>query len=204
MTVLLAAVVLSAPAQLTEALAEAIRPQGATFEIVGYQASVAGKCALTGVQLPGVIDASSRFAVRLRGRDEAGSPCEGWAWVAVRVLAPTLCTSRPVRAGEPLGAAVILTRREVLPGRRPLSTLPQGAVATQSLPAGMSIEEHHVREPGPAPGEPVAVVAQVGPVQVEQTGTAVLCRRGWGCALLPSGRKVEGAWAHGRLVVQPP
>ena len=57
---------------------------------------------------------------------------------------------------------------------------------------------------GPAPGALVAVRIRSGALTVEQSGRAVPCARGLACALLPSGRRVEGRLTDGRLLVELP
>jgi hypothetical protein len=92
---------------------------------------------------------------------------------------------------------------EVRAGHAPLATAPEGAVAARAIPAGAPIEEAMLRR-GPAPGAPVAVVLRSGLIAVETTGRAVPCPRGRACALLPSGRRVEGRLDAGRILVEPP
>jgi hypothetical protein len=98
---------------------------------------------------------------------------------------------------------MVAAEMEVLPGRTPLTALPPGAVASRAIAAGAAIEPGSLRV-GPAPGEPVAVMLRVGDVSVEQTGRALSCARGRACALLPSGRRVEGAFDGTRIQVELP
>ncbi len=57
---------------------------------------------------------------------------------------------------------------------------------------------------GPAPGEAVTIVIQLGSLRVEQPGRAVPCARGRACALTPTGKRVEGTWRDDRLYVDSP
>jgi hypothetical protein len=50
----------------------------------------------------------------------------------------------------------------------------------------------------------VAVLLRAGTLSIEQRGTAVACRHGRACALLPSGRRVEGDWHGGRIELGTP
>jgi hypothetical protein len=50
----------------------------------------------------------------------------------------------------------------------------------------------------------VVAVIVAGALRVEQQARALPCRAGRACALLPSGRRVEGAWHAGRIVVEAP
>lgn len=149
------------------------------------------------------VAASGQAALRFTGATEAGTPCVGYAWAPVRVLAPAATASRAVRAGEPLEGAVQVSELEVRPGQRPVADLPPGAVAVRDLKAGTPIDESALRV-GPAPGSPVAVLVRAGALTIEQPGRAIPCPRGLACALLPSGRRVEGRMAGGRLLVEIP
>jgi hypothetical protein len=121
----------------------------------------------------------------------------------VRVFAPALIARRAVPEGAPVEPAVASGEREVAAGRPPLSSLPPGAVAARDIPAGVPIEPSHLRV-GPRPGEPVAVLLRVGDVAVEETGRALPCARARACALLPSGRRVEGRFDGTRILLESP
>jgi hypothetical protein len=45
---------------------------------------------------------------------------------------------------------------------------------------------------------------RAGALSVEQSGRAVPCPRGRACAVLPSGRRVEGRLEDGRILVELP
>ncbi|GEJ59182.1 hypothetical protein [Anaeromyxobacter diazotrophicus] len=193
------------PAALAIALAAlqaALGLPGARAELHALEGAPPG-CAVARAEVPRPVLASGRAAVHLFGADAGGRPCEAWAWARVRVTAPALVTSRDAAAGAPLEGAVETVRREVLPGRRPLFALPEGARAARALPAAAGLEEGDVRV-GPAPGAEVAVLLRAGALAVEQRGTALPCRAGRACALLPSGRRVEGPWHGGRIELGEP
>jgi hypothetical protein len=175
---------------------------GARAEIVALRGGLPAGCALRSADVPRAIASSGRAAVRLSGRD-AGGPCQAWVWAEVRLLAPALVLARAVREGEPLQGAVATDLREVAPGRRPLSELPEGALATRPLAAGALLEPGALRA-GPVPGERVTVVVAAGTLRVERQARALPCRAGHACALLPTGRRVEGAWHGGRILLESP
>jgi hypothetical protein len=206
---LLAAALLAMPEPAEIALpvrtatAEAAALPGAQADVLALEGALPARCGLTRAELPGPISSSGRVAVHLFGREAGGRACDGWAWAQVRLRAPVLVTTRPVAEGDLLEGAVAMREREVLPGRPPLSTLPEGAAAARALAAGVAVDEALIRI-GARPGEAVAVVLRAGALSVEQQGRAVACRRGRVCALLPSGRRVEGVWHEGRIVLGSP
>jgi hypothetical protein len=108
-----------------------------------------------------------------------------------------------VREGEALAGAVRVEERELRPGRAPQLEA-EGLVAGRTIPGGTIVEAGHVRGPSARAGEAVKVVISVGALAVEQTGRSVPCGRGRACAVLPSGRHVEGTFADGRLHVRLP
>jgi hypothetical protein len=185
------------------ALDGALAVPGARAELVALRGGAPTGCRVGRAEAPAPLAASGRAAVRLSGADGAGARCEGWAWAEVRVTAPMLATTRVVREGEALEGAVALAVREVAPGRPPFTELPEGAAAARDLPAGAALHPGSVRA-GPRPGEPVVAVVVAGALRVEQQARALPCRAGRACALLPSGRRVEGAWHGGRIVVEQP
>jgi hypothetical protein len=183
------------------AVADAVGLPGARAEVLELTGDVPRACALARAEVRGTISASGEVAVHLFG---AGGPsCDGWAWARVRVRAPSLVTTRALTEGDPLDGAVEAREREVLPGRPPLAALPEGAIAARALPAGATVDEAAIRI-GARPGDPVAVLLRAGTLSVEQEGRAIACRRGRVCALLPSGRRVEGVWHDGRIVLGSP
>ncbi len=187
------------PGPVQRAVDAALAPPGARAEVLELRGDLGAGCRLARGEVPRRIEASSRNAVHLVGEGD-GRSCEAGAWARVRVVAPVLVTSRAVAAGEALADAVAREDRELLPGRAPLSAVPDGAVADRALAPGVALELWALRV-GPRPGEPVTVVAHAGTLTVESAGRAIPCRRGRACALLPSGRRVEGDWHAGRIEV---
>jgi hypothetical protein len=159
------------------------------------------------VEIPRPVDGSARLAVKLIGPARgAAPPCETWGWARFRLLAPVPVAGRAVRAGEPLAGATRLDEREIKAGHPPadLASLEAGATADRTLVPGQMVEADMVRAPGPRPGDPVKVVLVAGALAIEQTGRSVPCARNHNCAVLPSGKHVDGAFVDGRLLVQMP
>jgi len=193
----------AAPGPVQRALEGSLAMPGARLEILELHPSLPPACAVDRADAPRPVAGSGRTPVHLSGRDRSGAPCEGWAWARVRVSAKVLVTRRALREGEELGDAALLSEREIASGRTPLVELAAGAVAAHPLGAGVALEAAHVRT-GPRPGDALTVVLRIGNLRAEQAGRAVPCPRGRACALLPSGRRVEGTWTAGQLRVETP
>jgi hypothetical protein len=191
------------PAPVLAAVQGSLALPNAHVEVVDVAGALAPDCKLGSAELPASIAASGRVPVHLVGAGASGIRCERWVWVRVRVSAPSLVTTRDVPEGAPLGGAVATAEREVLPGHQPLSKLPEGASAGRPLASGTPIEAAFVRV-GPPPGDPVTILLRSGALAVEQRGRAMACRQGRVCALLPSGRRVEGDWHDGRIELDMP
>ncbi len=194
------------PAPPSPAVAEALRaalalPRG-RMAVESCSAALPRGCAEVGAEALRPVVASGPAPVRVRGLS-AGQACEATGWAQVRVFAPALRASRAIAEGEPLAAAAVAGEAEVTAGHRPLSELPAGAIASRPIAAGSAIEAGHIRV-GPRPGDAVTVRLRVGEVALEQAGRALPCARGRGCALLPSGRRVEGILDGGRILVELP
>jgi hypothetical protein len=198
----LALLLASAPTPQGAATAALALP-GAEVEVSEVRVGQGAGCAAETWEAMKPVDASGPAGLRFEGRDARGAACQGFAWARLKVTAPAVVTTRALREGEPLEDAVALSPREVRPGRRPLAELPPGAVAQRALAAGAALEAESVRV-GPRVGEPVTVVLRLGALSVEQPGRAVPCARDHACALLPSGRRVEGHLVAGRLLVESP
>jgi hypothetical protein len=185
------------------AVAAALAQPGGQVEVLGIRVSQGAGCAAEGWEALRPIEASGAAGLRFEGHDPRSVACQGYAWAQVKVLAPSAVTTRALHEGEPLEDAVAVALREVLPGRRPLAGVPAGAVAARPLAAGLPLDPQAIRV-GPRAGEPISVVLRVGALSVEQPGRSVPCARDHACALLPSGRRVEGRLEAGRLLVEAP
>ena len=172
-------------------------------EVLAVEGTLPAACARARAEVPRPVTASGRVAARLTGPAGAPEACDRWAWLRVRVTAPALVTTRELADGASLEGAVRLEEREVTPGRAWLAHLPEGATAARALPVNTALDEALLRL-GPRPGEPVAIVMRAGALSVEREGRAVPCRRGRACALLPSGKRLEGTWHGGRIEVESP
>jgi hypothetical protein len=129
--------------------------------------------------------------------------CTGWLWADVRVMGPTPVARQSIRAGEPVApGAVRLEDREIRAGQAP-ATLGADLVADRLIAVGQVIEPSAVRAAGPRNGEALKVVLVSGGLQIEQLGHALACGRAQ-CAVLPSGKHVEGTLLEGRLMVTVP
>ncbi|MBK9518790.1 MAG: hypothetical protein IPO09_15860 [Anaeromyxobacter sp.] len=194
---------LAAAASPQAAVDAALAPAGARAELAGVATSSGAGCRAESWEALAAVEASGRAALRFSGRDAAGAACQGYAWARVRVLGPAAVTTRALEAGEPLDGALVVEEREVVAGRRLLAAAPGGASAARRLAAGAPLDEGAVRL-GPAPGQPISVRLRLGALVVEQPGRALPCQRGRACALLPSGRRVEGRFLDGHLQVEAP
>ena len=191
------------PPQLAAAVEAALATTAGRAEVLAVEGTLPAACALARAEVPRPVTASGRVAARLTGPAGAPGTCDRWAWLRVRVTAPALVTTRELADGASLEGAVRLEEREVTPGRAWLTHLPEGATAARALPANTALDDALLRL-GPRPGGQVAIVMRAGALSVEREGRAVPCRRGRACALLPSGKRLEGTWHGGRIEVESP
>lgn len=191
---------------LKAALASAVTIPGARADVVSLD-KVGSDCrtdgASTRMEAARPIDGSGRVALKLTGVRSSGRPCEVWAWARVQVFAEVPVARRAIRAGEGLADAVRIEEREIKPGHIPATVTP-ASIAERALGAGQMIEAEAVRAPGPRAGESVKVVIVSGSLAIEQVGRVVPCGRGHVCAVLPSGKHIEGTLVDGRLKVELP
>jgi hypothetical protein len=196
---------------LREALVAATTVPEARLEIVAVDRP-SGTCVTTGpdarIEASRPIDGSGRIAVKLVGRrDRGGGACEIWAWVRVRVFAKVPVARRSVRMGEQVAPAVAVVEREIMAGRVPASfeaMVTNKSVAMRSFGVGQLIEAEGVSDAGPRVGDSLEILIVAGSLAIEETGRAIPCARGRTCAVLPSGKHIEGTFVDGRLVVQLP
>jgi hypothetical protein len=185
------------PSEVGESLRQALVVPGA--RIVPLSWSGPRHCAIRSASVSRPIDGSGRVAVKVSGRG-----CSGWGWAQIEVWADTAVTTRIVRPGEALSSAVVVTEREIHPGRAPFVPGP-GDVALRFLPAGTTLGAESVGRSAVAVGDGVKVVFLSGSVAIETQGRRTTCLRGRDCAVLRSGKHVEGALdGSGRLIVEVP
>ena len=165
---------------------------------LGWAPHMPEGCVLRQAVLGSAVTGSGRLPVKLYGQG-----CMGWGWVHFEVWAPTAFTTRPVRAGERLEPALAVEDREIKSGHAAFVP-PAGALAARDLPRGTVLQASHVAGAALASGESVKVIVMSGPLAIEVQGRAISCGSGRICAVLPSGRHVEGHLEEGRLLVDVP
>jgi hypothetical protein len=186
------------PREVSEALSAALTVPGGRIVPLGWTGHLPAGCRLRQATVSGSVTGSARLPVKLYGQG-----CSGWGWAQFEVWAPAALTTRPVRAGEPLQPALRIEDREIRSGRVGVVP-PPGALAARNLPRGVVLELSHVAGSALASGETVKVTVLTGPLAIETTGRAIACGAGKTCAVLASGRHVEGRLEDGRLLVELP
>lgn len=197
-------------AMVGEALAAAATVPGARVEVDSVERPRAA-CAVgipAHVEVSNPVEGSARAAIKLVAASRRGgaAPCESWSWVRFRLLARVPVAIRSIRAGDALGNATRLDEREIKVGHVPADAAVVGGAATadRALVAGQMVEADALRAAGPRAGEPVKIVLIAGAMAIEQMGRAVSCARNHNCAVLPSGKHVDGTFVDGRLLVEMP
>jgi hypothetical protein len=193
----------SASPAIVAALEKAINVPGARLDQASEERSTARGCLAREVTVGRAIEGSGRVPVKVVGTRAGGARCEAWSWVRVRMVADVAVTRHAVRAGDALAEAVAIETRELLVGHPP-AVLSPGAVAARAMPANTIVDADAATVATARPGELVKVLVMAGTLAVEQSGRAVPCQRARSCAILPSGRRVEGDLIDGRLVVTLP
>jgi hypothetical protein len=194
-----------AAATAAQAVDAALAVPGARAEVVEVRATAGASCPMARVEALRPVTGSGEVPLRFTGTGDDGRACQGFGWARVHVTAAGLVAARTVRAGEPLADAVAPGEIELRPGRPPpLGALPPGARAARTLAAGAPVLGDDVRA-GPGPGEPITVVVRIGGgLEITQDGRAIPCTRGHACAVLPGGRRVEGRFEDGHLLLESP
>jgi hypothetical protein len=186
------------PPEVSEVLSRALAVPGARIVPLGWAPQLPAGCVLRQAVLDGTVTGSGRLPVKLYGQ-----ACTGWGWVRFEVWAPAALTTRPVRVGERLQPALAVEDREIRSGHVGFVP-PAGALAARNLPRGMVLQPSDVAGATLASGETVKVIVMSGPLAIEVQGRAISCGSGRICAVLPSGRHVEGHLEEGRLLVDVP
>jgi flagella basal body P-ring formation protein FlgA len=185
------------PSVVSEALSHALAIPGARLVPLSWSAPTG--CRVLNASVPHAIDGSGRVAVKFTGKD-----CSGWGWVRLEVWSETAVTTRTLRAGEAVESGFAMVEHEVRSGRVPFVP-PAGAVAVRSLPAGTSLGPADVSMSAVVAGDPVKIVVAAGAVAIETQGRRVACARSRACAVLSTGKHVEGHMDDsGRLIVEVP
>jgi hypothetical protein len=186
----------SLPAEVQAAVDSAVAVANARVVPVEYQPAKGRACEASSATINRPIDGSGKFAVKL-----AGKGCTAWAWLKLDVWAQVPVTTRLVREGERLDDAVTFVDRQITSGRAPV-TLSSESVASRPLPRGQAVMPNDVKRTGGNAGDTVKVMVQSGSLVVETTGRIVGCGRDKTCAVLASGKHVEGRLQNGSLVVE--
>ena len=183
------------PSAVSESLSRALAIPGA--RIVPLSWSAPEGCHIRSASVSRSIEGSGRVAVKYAGKN-----CSGWGWVGLEIWSETAVTTRALRAGEAIEAGYSMVEREVRPGRMPFVP-PAGAVAIRSLPAGTALDPRDVSMSAVVAGDPVKIIVAAGTVAIETQGRRVPCARSRACAVLPTGKHVEGHMDDsGRLIVE--
>lgn len=183
------------PREVSESLSHALAIPGA--RIVPLAWSAPAGCRVRRASVPRAIDGSGRVAVKF-----VGNNCSGWGWVRLEIWSETAVTTRAMRAGEAVESGFAMVEREVRPGRMPFVP-PVGGVAVRSLPAGTALDPRDVSMSSVVAGDPVKVVVAAGAVAIETQGRRVPCAPSRACAVLSTGKHVEGRMDDGgRLIVE--
>ena len=172
----------------------------------GPEAGLTSTGAADGYGVTQPLASGGRVAVAVPGLRE-GSACRAWIWARLRLYAPVPVATRSVHAGQPLSGAWAMRELELRPGFEAWEPASEGtadALADRSLVAGQGIGVDMVRRAGLTAGTPIKVLLIAGALSIEQSGTVVPCGRAKTCAVLPSGRHLEGRLQDGRLIVQTP
>jgi flagella basal body P-ring formation protein FlgA len=185
------------PSEVSAALTRALAIPGA--RIIPLSWSAPRHCRIRGASVSQPIDGSGRVAVKL-----VGEGCAAWGWVHLEIWAETAVTTRAVRAGEVLAPALAVVEKEIKPGRAPFIPA-RGAVAVHAISTGSMVEPSDVSGSTVVAGDPVKIVVVAGALAVETQGRRITCGRGRACAVLPSGKHVEGEMDEsGHLIVEVP
>ena len=186
----------SLPAEVEAAVDSSVAVGNARVVVVAYKPSKGRPCHASSATIARPIDGSGKFAVKLSGKG-----CTAWAWLTLDVWAAVPVTTRLVREGERLDDAVTFVDRKITSGRAPV-TLSAESVASRPLPRGQAVMPNDVKRQGGSAGDPVKVLVLSGALVVEAQGRIVGCGRDRTCAVLASGKHVEGRLQGGRLVVE--
>lgn len=201
-----------APGNTADRVAGAIRqglldaaPGGVTrVEVTSHRDRIAAGCTVRSAKALGQVLGSGPVTLELEGSDFAGASCVGWTWSQARLFSRALVTTRRLATGETLSGAFQPAERELLPGRTFALDAPTDAVAAYALQPDTTLGPDNIRTPAQIPGRTIAVELRYGDLVVEAQGRTVPCALNAACALLPSGKRVAGNWANGRLEVSLP
>jgi hypothetical protein len=180
-------------------------PAGVTrIEVTSHRDRISPGCAVGEAKPLGQILGSGEITLKLDGRDARGHDCFGWSWAQDRVFSRALVTTRRLATGEALAGAYEFRERELLAGHTFVRDAAPDAVAAYAIQPDLILEPQNVRSPAQIPGRTIVVELRYGDLTVETQGRTVPCSLDAACALLPSGKRVSGAWTNDRLEVTLP
>lgn len=188
---------------IEQAVQAAVTVAEATTRVDVQSVRLPTGCKATSARLDRAVAGSGSLTVSLQGIGKRGVACEGWARATVLITAPVMVTTRVVRTGELLDAATTVEWREIGAGAHPAPAA-IGGIAARTLMAGTVVDASSVRSNKPSAGSQVRVSIEMGALKVEQIGRLIPCGGDRACAVLPSGKRVEGALEDDRLVVMVP
>ena len=186
------------PAEVQAAVDSALAVANARVVPVEYTPSKGRPCEAASATIARPIDGSGKFAVKLSGKG-----CTAWAWLKLDVWAQVPVTSRLVREGERLDDAVTFVDRQITSGRAPV-TLSAESIAARPLARGQAVMPSDIKRQSGNNGDTVKVLVLSGALAIETSGRIVSCGRDKTCAVLASGKHVEGRLQGGRLTVELP
>jgi flagella basal body P-ring formation protein FlgA len=182
--------------------------EGAQIEVRRIKLQARAGCPVSAVEPPPGSLVSGKAVLRLRR--EGDGEC-GWATVSLARLEPVLVAVRGLRQGEAIAGAVAVEHRALTPGQRPAPHLTHDVLTARSVAAGAVITAGDVTVRRPKVGSRVDVALISGALTLKTFGHVIPCRRADEpsgtevvCARLPSGKRVQGPLADGRVVVENP
>jgi hypothetical protein len=170
---------------------------GATVELSNYRAAPA-TCVAREASVERPYFTSGEVMARFTGEDSKG-PCNGAALVHATVRAQVWVAAKAAKTGDPIEA--MKAERELR--AEPLADLPQGARAAKAIAAGSIIDAASLQDAAGPVGSKIGIELRDGALRVATEGRVVPCGRGKSCAVLQSGKHVEGQVQNGILLVQP-
>lgn len=177
-------------------------PEASRLEVGEVKVQLSSDCRIERAEAP-ALKMSGRVAVKLRGVTASNKSCSGWAWARIRLFSKAFVLARDVQRGESVSKASREEERELSSSKKFLSSIPEGSTAVRALPKGTVLDESHLKSSGPQLGRPVTVVVKTDTLTVVQQGRSAPCSKGKSCAVLPTGKRVEGDWVDGQLQVTP-
>jgi len=183
------------PPPVAEAVRTAVAVPVATVELSAYRAAPAS-CVAREARVDRPYFFSGEVMARFTGQDSRGA-CSGAALMHATVRARVWVAAKPLRAGELIEA--VQAEREV---RAEPIEVPEGARAAKSIAAGSIIEAGSLQDAAGPTGGKIPIELRDGSLRIATASRVVPCSRGKSCAVLETGKHVEGLVQNGVLVVE--